>query len=324
MNKYIGHPSQLYGVFEKRLVGGKSDGMRLFEVQNGLGLRFVISADRCADLPYLYFKGMNIGYIAPCGMVSSKYYDNKDVGFLKSFTAGFMTICGLTTVGSPCIDNGEHLPLHGNISNTPAESICYFEDDNFITFKAIIRDASLFSNQLILEREYICSLSENKLAIRDTVKNIGCREMPFMILYHINIGYPLLSENCVLDIPSYSVSARNDHAKKDICKWSKIDPPKSIFEEQCYYHTFKHNPTISLYNPMIGMKMSLDYSLDDFDCFTQWKMLGDYEYVLGLEPGNCYPDGRNVMREKQMLKFLQPGETKTQILNFSFYEDKQK
>ena len=35
MNTYIGHPSQLYGVEEVRLVGGKGDGMRMLYVRNG-------------------------------------------------------------------------------------------------------------------------------------------------------------------------------------------------------------------------------------------------------------------------------------------------
>lgn len=39
--------------------------------------------------------------------------------------------------------------------------------------------------------------------------------------------------------------------------------------------------------------------------------MGVRDYVLGLECGNCYPDGRDVMRECGMLKFLDPGETKT-------------
>lgn len=34
------------------------------------------------------------------------------------------------------------------------------------------------------------------------------------------------------------------------------------------------------------------------------------DYVLGLECGNCYPDGRKTMREKGMLKFIKPGESK--------------
>ena len=46
---YYGHDTQLFGVEEHRLVGGKGDGMRLFEVRNGSGLEFTVSADRAAD-----------------------------------------------------------------------------------------------------------------------------------------------------------------------------------------------------------------------------------------------------------------------------------
>ena len=42
---------------------------------------------------------------------------------------------------------------------------------------------------------------------------------------------------------------------------------------------------------------------------TEWKMMGIRDYVLGLECGNCYPDGRDVMRKEGRLKFLEPGET---------------
>ena len=45
MNPYLGHESQLYGVEEHRLVGGKGDGMGLLQVKNVKGLEFVISAD---------------------------------------------------------------------------------------------------------------------------------------------------------------------------------------------------------------------------------------------------------------------------------------
>ena len=37
MREYIGHESQLFGVEEVRLVGGKGDGMRLLQVRNGSG-----------------------------------------------------------------------------------------------------------------------------------------------------------------------------------------------------------------------------------------------------------------------------------------------
>ena len=43
MNTYIGHKSQLYGVEEHRLVGGKGDGMRLLEVRNRKGFSFTVT-----------------------------------------------------------------------------------------------------------------------------------------------------------------------------------------------------------------------------------------------------------------------------------------
>lgn len=99
MNRYLGHPSQLYGAEEHRLVGGKGDGMRLFEIRNGRGLELTVSADRCADIARLTFKGDNMGYFAPSGYVSPAYYDREGDGFLKSFTAGFLGHLRLTTVG---------------------------------------------------------------------------------------------------------------------------------------------------------------------------------------------------------------------------------
>ena len=66
----------------------------------------------------------------------------------------------------------------------------------------------------------------------------------------------------------------------------------------------------------------MKFDKKELPCFTQWKMMGVHDYALGLEPGNCYPDGRNVMRENGMLKFLQPGEVSTHSITLSFTDDK--
>ena len=165
MNKYIGHPAQIYGVEEMRLTGGKGDGMRMLYVRNGKGLEFWVSLDRCADITRLSLKGDNFSFISACGNVSPNYYDKEGLGFLKSFTAGFCTTCGLTAVGNPCTDDGEQLPLHGTISNIPCENFAYSIEDNNIYIRATVRDARIFSHKLILEREYVVSLDENKLTM---------------------------------------------------------------------------------------------------------------------------------------------------------------
>ena len=50
-------------------------------------------------------------------------------------------------------------------------------------------------------------------------------------------------------------------------------------------------------------------------------MRGERDYVLGLEPGNCLPDGRDVMREKGLLEFIDPGNEKTHHIEFYFTEE---
>ena len=320
VNPYIGHTSQLCGVEELRLVGGKGDGMRLLQIRNAAGLEMTVCADRCADIYRLIFKGDNMGYFSPTGYVAPSYYDDKDSGFLKSFTAGFLTTCGLTAVGSPCTDEGENLPLHGTIGNTPCERIWWDEDEENIYIHAHINDGAVFSHKLYLTRTLSCGKYSNEFKITDTVENQGDTKTPIMILYHMNMGYPLLSENAVVEIPSVSVKPRNDHAAKDIETCCKMLPPTKGFEEQCYFHSFEANGWASIYNPDIRKGLTISFDTNTLDHFNEWKMMGYRDYVLGLEPGNCHPDGRDVMRQQGTLKFLDPGEQITYEVTVALFE----
>lgn len=49
MNPYI-HDTQYFGVEEHQLVGGKGDGMRLYEINNGKGLELIVFPDRWGKL----------------------------------------------------------------------------------------------------------------------------------------------------------------------------------------------------------------------------------------------------------------------------------
>ncbi len=311
LNAYVGNSLQISGVEEFRIVGGKGDGMRLLTVRNGKGIEFTVSVDRCADISRLSFNGCNYGYFSPTGYVAPSYYDDKENGFIKSFTAGFLTTCGLNSVGTPCEDEGQKFPLHGNISNTPAEHIYWTEDENEINIHADIHSSVMFGDKLLQKRNICCSKLENKIEIKDTIKNLGDKKTACMILYHINIGYPLLSEKSILNIPSKNVLPRNAHAQSDIDKWNEILPPQKNWEEQCYYHSFDKNGYASIYNPEINKGLEISFDATKLNSFVEWKMMGYKDYVLGLEPGNCHPDGRDKMRNQGKLVFIDSEEAIT-------------
>ena len=314
MNSYIGHDSQLYGVEELRLIGGKGDGMRLYQIHNGKGLDLTVSPDRNGDITRLRYKGMNMSYLSPSGYVAPAYYDSVGTNWLSSFTAGFLTTCGLNNVGTPNTDQGEVLPLHGSIANLPADysywAIEESENGTCLVVHSETKDETLFGRKLRLTREIKVSTDKNEFCIRDTIVNTGDKIEPYEILYHMNMGYPLLDEDSVIEILSAEVVPRNEHAATELAKWMHMQRPTAGYEECCYYHKFADKEgRAKIYQPKLGISLEICFDAEKLDGFVEWKMMGIRDYVLGLECGNCYPDGRDVMRKVGMLKFLGPGES---------------
>jgi len=325
MKNYIGNPLQIRGAEKYTLEGGKGQGMHFIFVRNGLGLEAWISLDRAGDISRVNFKGENYSYFSPCGYVHPQYYDNVGAGFLKSFTAGFFTTCGLTAVGSPCTDEGEELPLHGTLSNTPSELKAIEETETELIVKLTVRDTQIFGRKLILNREYTFSYTENSFKVTDTVTNEADAQSPYMIMYHCNYGYPLLSENSIVKIPHTSMVSRNEHAEEFKDSALKMEKPQDKYEECCYYFDVIENSgvaSVGIYNPDIDRGLIMSYNKETLPRFVEWKMMGKTDYVLGLEPANCTPDGRDVLRKNGILKFLEPGQSAVTGVTFSFVENK--
>lgn len=317
--KYMGRPEQVFGVEELRLVGGKGDGMRMLNVRNAAGLEFYVSLDRCADIPRLSVCGVNCGYMTACGFVAPAFYDNND--FLRSFTAGFFTTCGLDNAGVPNEDAGEFLPTHGTAANIPADRHAWWIENDEIHITAVVRDAALFAHKLLLEREYIVPLYKNEIRLIDRITNIGSEEYSLEVLYHCNMGYPLLSEHAVVTIPSVSCVPRTPHAAEGFDDRLIMEKPQRGYEEMCFFHTFEGKSQASIYNPDVKTGVAISFDTAELPFFTEWKMMGEYDYVLGLEPGNCDPDGRAHMRERGLLEILQPDEVKTHHVTFTFTKE---
>jgi len=317
MNKYVGHDNQILGVEEVRMVGGKGDGLRLLQVRNGKGLEFTVCADRCADIYRLSIGGVNCGFMSPCGWVAPAYYD-KDGAFLNSFTAGFLTTCGLNNAGTDCEDNGEKLPQHGSINGIPAENIYHYIEENELHIKAQIRDAVLFGTKMLLEREYVVSLEKNELIINDKVTNIGDAPAPLMLLYHCNMGYPLLSEDTEVNIPSVKVVGTSPRAEADKANCLTMEKPQAGYKEQCFFHTLEGQAEVSVINKKLGKGLIMSYDTAELPRFCEWKMMGEYDYVLGIEPGTTHPMGRTRCREAGFLITLEPDQVKKQSIKFEF------
>jgi hypothetical protein len=104
-----------------------------------------------------------------------------------------------------------------------------------------------------------------------------------------------------------------------------MEKPQAQYEECCYYYDVKENigeTRVGIYNEDIEKGLIMAYNKSALPYFTEWKMMGKKDYVLGLEPGNCTPDGRDVLRKQGKLQFLKPEESRSTAVKFIFTQDK--
>ena len=313
MNKYMGHPSQLGGIEEVILAQGKGKGMNLLQIRNTKDIDITLVCDRCMDISRLHYKGVNLGWFSPAGYVAPGLYDDaKGRGFLQNFTAGFLTTCGLTSVGAPCEDEGETTSMHGLVSSIPCEHYHYYETEDEIVVEATVREASLFFYHTELKRTYKISKNKNQIILADTVTNVGNKTAPSTVLYHFNMGYPLLSENTQVMIPEKSSKPTLESFMDDYPYRKRMEKPTPGYTEKCYLYDIKDNngvAKVGIYNPDCQVGFTMTYQKANLPFFTQWKMMGEYEYVLGLEPGSAWPAARKLLRENGDLRILEPGES---------------
>lgn len=318
VEKRIGHISQLGGLKGHTLSEGPAAGIRAVDFRTTRGLEFTVLLDRAMDISEARYKGMSLCYRCPSGDVAPSYYDPRGAEWLWTFFGGLLTTCGLTQVGPPHSDGPEELGLHGRVSTAPAERVSLSErwegDALRLEVTGVVREARLFGPNLEMKRTITARGDGATLSVRDVFANVGARPAPLMALYHINAGFPLLDERAELVLPSLEVRPRDAEAEKGEEKWAEMHAPVTGYAERVYFHTMRASPdgmvTCALINRRLpgGLGLRLRYSLAELPFFTQWKMLGDREYVLGMEPGNCKPVGRAAARAAGELAELAVGE----------------
>lgn len=316
IDKYVGNLLQAGGCRHLEYTDGLARNMRAIQINTGSGLQYTVLPDRGMDISLANFKGTNLIYITPNGETHPGFYEPEGIGWLRTFSGGLLTTCGLTYLGAPAKDGNEELGLHGRYSTIPAHQVndlSGWDNETYkIRIKGIVEEASLFGNKLRLVREITSDLGRNKITISDTITNFGSRPSPVTIMYHMNFGYPFLDENIELHLNPVKTVPRDEIALAGINEYRKFSMPYARFEEQVFFHTLgdeNGKATVSLINKLRGIKTTIQYNINELPCFTQWKMMGYGEYVLGLEPGNVFSKSRDILRNEGSLPFLEPNES---------------
>ncbi len=321
--RLVGDLSQIAGASRFTYGEGKAKGAEAIEVKTGSGLRFVILLDKGMNIAYAEYQGIPVSFISKTGVVSSVHYDEPD--FLRSFEGGLLTTCGMTYMGSPCIDEGVELGAHGRVSNIPAYDVSIKQEwqengEYLISVSGKVRESSMFGENMVLKRTIKTYLGSSDFSIHDEVCNEGFSKTPIMMLYHMNFGYPLLSEDSVLKTNCENLRPRDESAEVGMLETTSFSKPIPSYAEQVFYRDAVDNSYAELYNPALGLSCKIGFSSKQLPLLVEWKQVGEQDYVLGLEPATNPPEGRAKMREQGTLQFLQPQESRSFDITVSIFK----
>jgi hypothetical protein len=315
LRRRVGDLSQLARVERTVDDDGPARGARRWRIVDTGGLDVDVHVDRGLDLGAAHHRGIPLAWRSPAGYVAPGLV--APGGWLRAFAGGLVTTCGLDTFGAPGDDGGEALPLHGTVSSLPAAQVSSWArevDGRYeVGVSGVVTQAALFGPHLVLERSISTVMGSGRLVLEDRVTNAGDALQPHMLLYHCNLGWPLVDDGAEIVVPGARTTARDAVAQGGLDRWSRPGPPREGFREQVFRHDLPagRTATAAVRNERLGLELEIEVSADTLPHLYQWTMTGTGTYVVGLEPANCAGiEGRAAARAAGVLVELEPGESR--------------
>ncbi len=308
------------------LTTGASRDVELLIIDTGT-VRAAICPTRGMSLWKANIQGTEIGWKSPVeGPVHPAHVaidEGSGLGWLDGFDE-LLVRCGMRSFGAPDFDAAGHLkfPLHGRAGNLPARNVRIEIDEAHSLLHVIgeVHETRFLQYNLRLTAKVTLSIGEDKIAIHDVVTNAGGTPTTMQMLYHINIGAPVLEQGATAHLGAPKIVARNTRAVEGLHDWQTYLPPTPGYEEQVYFCASPADSsgwTKSLLASRNGDRgVAVHYRPESLPYFTLWKntVANSDGYVTGLEPGTGFPNPRSFEEEKGRVVKLAAGESREFLL----------
>lgn len=309
------------GVRHGRFVGGVSDGVEIIEVNTG-AVRAMILPTRGMSIWYLEANHTHIGWESPIhGPVHPSLvpvWDPSGLGWLEGFDE-LVVRCGLESNGAPEHNDKDQLvyPLHGRIGNLPADSLWleYDEASGRLDVVGEVLERRLFFKRLKLRSRIRFTAGRPDVELLDDVTNEASTATTIQMLYHINVGEPLLSSGAEVSASVAELAPKDERSANEIDEWNKIGEPQSGYAERVYFGRMQDSDggdaATMIRSAKRDVGLGVSYRTSTLPYFVMWKNTAAREdgYVVGLEPSTNLPNTKSFEREQGRVITIEPGET---------------
>ncbi|MBE0532324.1 MAG: aldose 1-epimerase family protein [Rhodospirillales bacterium] len=331
----VGDFSQVFGVELLAYEDGPERALRFLRFRTGSGLSFDILVDRAMDLGGMTYRGVPIGWHSPAGFRHPWLHeiDAEDgLGWLRSFS-GMMNTCGLDHIMAATEDTAEPYcypdrkrvfhGLHGRISYQPARLAAYgerWEDERcFLYAEGTIRQAAMYAENLVLERRIEVEVGTDTVHFQDRVRNLGFYATPHVLLYHVNLGWPVVDEHTrlVAPIEATPFTAHDPRASR----FGPIEQaePQPRFHQQVYEHRIAMEADGTAHAALVnnafetpagerGIGLEIAWDGKSMPALFQWQNLQEGNYVVAMEPATVHGGSREDWKARGEIQMLNYGD----------------
>jgi len=311
-----------WSVTQRVLHGGLREGVRLIEIDNGR-MKLMVLPTRGMGIWRACLNGNQVlGWQSPVrGPVHPAWVpiaEPSGLGWLEGFDE-LLVRCGLESNGAPDFDEQGRLlyPLHGRIPNRPSCHVELTVDDSAgtITVRGIVEETRFHFQKLRLRAAVTTTIGSSSFSIHDEVENFGGTAAEMQLLYHINLGEPLLGAGARIVAPIREVEPHDLASIANTKTWDLYEPPTAGVPEQCFFLDLLSDQAdqtrVLLKNAEGSAGVALRFNTCVLPCFTVWKnMVASADgYVTGLEPATNFPNKRSFETQHGRVIPLAPGAT---------------
>jgi galactose mutarotase-like enzyme len=308
---------------------GKVNGHEAVWMENDL-LRLTILPEKGADIYEFFYKpsGVDLMMRTPAGLQPPGKQAQAD--FLENYEGAWQEL--FPNTGDACEYYGVMLPMHGEVALLPWTYRVEQDDESGTAVRFTVH---CMQTPFGLERLMRLKAGESTVEIEGRVTNESDEPVHFVWGHHVVLGGAFLEGGCIVDAPADIVvtpdalyepdSARlapGQHEKWPFARGRNPDeqidlrqvPWPAIQSHDDAFLTALDRGEVSVRNPRLGLRFTLNWDADIFRYIVLWQPYGgpasppiNGTYGLGIEPWVAGGNLQHAMARGEALH-LSPGE----------------